>query len=175
MSITTETKKQNDGAAKHSTESLDAMLDAPQAPKRSRLSRIPLLRKLALDKDPEGQFPVETGVGFGEWVPFESKGTILRTNMRSAKSGLYAPSVPGAPSTTRQAEILNTAKIAAPTGVDGVSAGRDVLSQTPVSKDPVTDYNATPRRVTSTNALLIGDVGAGKSTYGKCGYVLRPG
>lgn len=174
MSITTETKKQNDGAAKHSTESLDAMLDAPQAPKRSRLSRIPLLRKLALDKDPEGQIPVETGVGFGEWVPFESKGTILRTNMRSAKSGLYAPSVPGAPSTTRQAEILNTAKIAAPTGVDGVSAGRDVLSQTPVSKDPVTDYNATPRRVTSTNALLIGDVGAGKSSYGKCGYVLRP-
>ncbi|MDN5754165.1 MAG: ATP/GTP-binding protein [Micrococcaceae bacterium] len=173
MSITTETKKK-DTAAKHSTESLDALLDAPQAPKRSRLSRIPLLRKLALDKDPEGQFPVETGVGFGEWVPFESKGTILRTNMRSAKSGLYAPSVPGAPSTTRQAEILNTAKIAAPTGVDGVSAGRDVLSQTPVSKDPVTDYNATPRRVTSTNALLIGDVGAGKSSYGKCGYVLRP-
>lgn len=110
----------------------------------------------------------------GEWPPYTEQGTKLRVNERRARSGFYAPAFQGAPTTTRQAEILNTALIAAPTGVEGVAAGRDVLSQTAISKDPFTDYNSTPRRITSTNVLVVGDVGAGKSAYTKTVYVIRP-
>lgn len=148
-------------------------VDGPGA-KGSWIMRLPLLRIFAAPAVEEVEAAKDAGAGLGEWTPFEEQGSVLRVKKRKAAAGFYAPAVPGAPSTTRQAEILNTALIAAPTGVAGVAAGRDVLSQTAISKDPVTDYNATPRLVTSTNVLVIGDVGSGKSSYTKTVYVLRP-
>jgi hypothetical protein len=148
-------------------------VDAPGA-KGSWKMRVPLLRIFAAPAPAEVEAAKDAGAGMGEWAPFEEQGSILRVKKRKAAAGFYAPSIPGAPSTTRQAEILNTALIAAPTGVAGVAAGRDVLSQTAISKDPITDYNATPRLVTSTNVLVIGNVGSGKSSYTKTVYVLRP-
>ncbi len=49
----------------------------------------------------------------------------LRASSRAAKHGWYAPHHRGAPSTTRQAEILNTALIGPPTGTAGIVNGRD--------------------------------------------------
>ena len=103
----------------------------------------------------------------GEVSPFDHPGTQLRTRPGAARRGWYAPSAEGAPSTTRQVEILNTAIIGTPTGPDGVVQGRDVVSQTPFTHDPVTAYNAVPRRVSSPNSVTFGDVGAGKSTKAK--------
>ncbi|RXZ51835.1 ATP/GTP-binding protein [Agromyces binzhouensis] len=80
----------------------------------------------------------------------------------------------GAPTSTRQAEILNTALIGPPTGTKGVVNGRDVLSRTSVTHDPVTAYNAQPREVSSPNTVVMGDVGAGKSSFVKTVCVLRP-
>lgn len=148
-------------------------VDGPGA-KGSWIMRVPLLKVFAAPAATEVAAAKDAGAGLGEWAPFEEQGSVLRVKKRKAASGFYAPSMPGAPSTTRQAEILNTALIAAPTGVAGVAAGRDVLSQTAISKDPITDYNSTPRLVTSTNVLVIGDVGSGKSSYTKTVYVLRP-
>lgn len=142
--------------------------------KGSWIMRVPLLRVFAAPAAAEVEAAKDAGAGLGEWAPFEEQGSVLRVKKRRAAAGFYAPAMPGAPSTTRQAEILNTALIAAPTGVAGVAAGRDVLSQTAISKDPITDYNAIPRLVTSTNVLVIGDVGSGKSSYTKTVYVLRP-
>lgn len=143
-------------------------------PKPRLIQRIPVLRVFAAPDLAETEALGEAGGEVEEWAPFAEQGARLRLNNRKARSGLYAPAVTGAPSTTRQAEILNTALIAAPTGVEGVAAGRDVLSQTAISKDPITDYNATPRRVTSTNVVALGDVGSSKSGYTKTVYVLRP-
>jgi hypothetical protein len=137
-------------------------LEEPEA-KGSWVRRIPLLRIFAA---PDIE-PAQTLLESGEWPPYAEQGTRLRMSERAARNGFYAPAFQGAPTTTRQAEILNTALIAAPTGVEGVAAGRDVLSQTAISKDPITDYNSTPRRITSTNVLVVGDVGAGKSAYTK--------
>ena len=137
--------------------------------KGSWIRRVPLLRVFAAPEI-EPALTLESG----EWPPYAEQGTRLRVRERAAWNGFYAPLFQGAPTTTRQAEILNTALIAAPTGVEGVAAGRDVLSQTAISKDPITDYNSTPRRITSTNVLVVGDVGAGKSAYTKTVYVMRP-
>lgn len=148
-------------------------VDGPGA-KGSWIMRVPLLRAFAAPAKEEVAAARDAGAGLGEWAPFEEQGSVLRAKKRKAAAGHYAPLIPGSPSTTRQAEILNTALIAAPTGVAGVAAGRDVLSQTAISKDPITDYNSIPRLVTSTNVLVIGDVGSGKSSYTKTVYVLRP-
>jgi hypothetical protein len=110
----------------------------------------------------------------GEILPWSSAGTQLRTKPGAARRGLYAPALEGAPTTTRQAEILNTALIGPPTGTRGVVNGRDVLSRTTISHDPVTAYNSQPREVSSPNVIAMGDVGAGKSAHIKCNYVLRP-
>jgi hypothetical protein len=144
------------------------IIDEPAA-RGSWIRRVPVLRMFAAPEIEQAQV-----VESGEWPPYAEQGSRLRVNERRAKNGFYAPAFQGAPTTTRQAEILNTALIAAPTGVEGVAAGRDVLSQTAISKDPFTDYNSTPRRITSTNVLVVGDVGAGKSAYTKTVYVIRP-
>ncbi|WP_165068674.1 ATP/GTP-binding protein [Marisediminicola senii] len=107
-------------------------------------------------------------------LPWVQPGTPLRTRARRARTGFYAPALTGAPTTTRQAEILNTALIGPPTGTRGVVNGRDVLSHTPVAHDPVTAYNTHPREVSSPNVIIMGDVGAGKSTHTKANQVLRP-
>jgi hypothetical protein len=139
---------------------------------RSRFWDLPLLRNLA----PPVEMPVdEGGASTGrEIVPWAQSGTSLRSNARAARRGIYAPALEGAPTTTKQAEILNTALIGPPTGTRGVVNGRDVLSRTSISHDPVTAYNSNPREVSSPNVIAMGDVGAGKSSHVKCNYVLRP-
>jgi hypothetical protein len=112
--------------------------------------------------------------GAREVVPWELPGTQLRTKVGRARRGFYAPRLQGAPTTTRQAEILNTAIIGAPTGTRGIVTGRDVLSRTSIAHDPVTGYNGTPRTVSSPNVVIMGDVGSGKSALTKTAYVLRP-
>lgn len=107
----------------------------------------------------------------GEVSPFDHPGSRVRVKSSAARRGWYAPSAEGAPSTTRQVEILNTAIIGTPTGFDGIVQGRDVVSQTPFTHDAVTAYNAVPRRVSSPNAVTLGDVGAGKSTKCKVGLM----
>lgn len=107
-----------------------------------------------------------------EFAPWLAQGTQLRANVRRAKHGFYAPTRVGAPTTTRQAEILNTAAIAAPTDEEGVAIGEDVLSRTIVAFDPFTGYLR--RQISSPNVIGIGDVGGGKSSVVKTVYVLRP-
>lgn len=106
-----------------------------------------------------------------EFAPWLAKGTSLRTSYRKAKRGFYAPAHRGAPTTTRQAEVLNTAAIAAPTDEEGVVIGEDRLSRTMVAGDPFTAYEKGV--ISSPNVVVVGDVGAGKSSITKTVYVLR--
>ena len=132
---------------------------------------LPVLRAFA----PPVETPAdERGTSTTELVPWELPGTQLRTSAKKAARGYYGPAGAGAPTTTRQAEILNTALIGPPTGTEGVVNGRDVLSRTSISHDPVTAYNAQPRKVSSPNTVVMGDVGAGKSSFVKTVCVLRP-
>lgn len=102
----------------------------------------------------------------------EAKGTVARPHYRKARRGWYAPRQTGAPSTTRQTEILNTAVIAAPTDDEGIAIGRDHLSRATVAHDPFTAYEK--KIISSPNVLVLGDVGGGKSSLLKTVYVLRP-
>jgi len=139
---------------------------------RSRLWTLPVLRNFAPPTDnPTGKDGQGTR---GEIVPWALPGTRLRGVPGAARRGFYAPALLGAPTTTRQAEILNTALIGPPTGTRGIVNGRDVLSRTTISHDPVTAYNSQPREVSSPNVIVMGDVGAGKSSHTKCNFVLRP-
>ena len=72
--------------------------------------------------------PEEREKSSSEIVPWDLPGTPLRTKASKAARGFYAPAGVGAPTTTRQAEILNTALIGPPTGTKGVVNGRDVLA-----------------------------------------------
>ena len=139
-------------------------------PTRSKIWDAPVLRAFAPPVEPvvDG---TETPI---EITPWGQPGTRLRVKPGAARRGQYAPSIPGAPSTTRQAEILNTALIGPPTGTTGVVTGRDILSRTSISHDPITAYNSSPREVSSPNVIIMGDVGAGKSTHTKANHVLRP-
>jgi hypothetical protein len=136
---------------------------------RSKIWNTPVLRNFA----PPVEAPpaVENAV---EIVPWQQPGSTLRKQAGRARRGFYAPALSGAPTTTRQAEILNTAIIGAPTGTRGIVTGRDVLSRTAIAHDPVTGYNGTPRTVSSPNVVIMGDVGSGKSSMTKTAYVLRP-
>lgn len=139
-------------------------------PSRSKLWDAPVLRAFAPPVEPqldEEETPVEI-------TPWGRPGSRLRVKPSAARRGRYAPALAGAPSTTRQAEILNTALIGPPTGTKGVVTGRDVLSRTSIAHDPITAYNSTPREVSSPNVIIMGDVGAGKSTHTKANHVLRP-
>lgn len=109
-----------------------------------------------------------------ETSPYELPGSPLRVNFRKARRGLYAPALVGAPSTTRQAAILNTALIGPPTGTQGIANGRDQLSHTLVAHDPITAYNARPRLVSSPNTIVAGGIGGGKSSFVKTVCVGRP-
>jgi hypothetical protein len=146
-------------------------IDTTHGSGRSRLWDAPILRAFAPPAEP----PLETSSSDSvEIVPFARPGSVLRETPAAARRGLYAPALDGAPTTTRQAEILNTALIGPPTGTRGVVTGRDVLSRTSISHDPITAYNSTPREVSSPNVIIMGDVGAGKSTHTKANHVLRP-
>jgi len=137
----------------------------------SRLWSLPGLRGIA---PPTAAPASEEQSDDTEISPWPGTGTRLRTRARAAAAGFYAPALVGAPTTTRQAEVLTTAIIGAPTGTRGVVTGRDMLSRTPIAHDPVTAYNSIPREVSSPNVIIMGDVGAGKSTHTKANQVLRP-
>jgi hypothetical protein len=110
----------------------------------------------------------------GEVLPYERPGTQLRTKANWAKRGFYAPALPGAPSSTKQAAVLNTSLVGPPTGTHGICSGRDILSHSPIAHDPVTAYNSTPQTVSSPNVIVLGVVGGGKSSLVKTVFVIRP-
>ncbi|BFU43968.1 hypothetical protein [Krasilnikovia sp. MM14-A1004] len=85
--------------------------------------------------------------------------------------GLYAPRVPGIPSTTRQAEVLCTAISAPPTAVEGLVNGIDLTTGQPVYHDPFTAYEK--KVVSSPNVVVLGDLGKGKSSLLKTVFVVR--
>lgn len=118
--------------------------------------------------------PTPEEIAAGEQAPDSHEGARLITDYRKAGRGWYAPMAAGSPSSTRQTEVLNTAYIAASTGAEGIANGYDMLSERMVAHDGVTGYRATPRIVTSTNVLQMGDVGKTKSSGSKCMDVLRP-
>ena len=78
----------------------------------------------------------------------------------------------GTPTTTRQAEVLNTALIGSPGDERGVVIGSDAMSGAMVAHDPFTAYEG--QRITSPNVCLLGEVGSGKSSLIKTVYVERP-
>lgn len=67
----------------------------------------------------------------------------------------------GAPSTTRQAEVLNTAIIGIPTDERGVVIGEDRVSGAMVTHDPFTAYATST--ITSPNVCVLGMIGSGKA------------
>lgn len=87
------------------------------------------------------------------------------------REGYFQRATP-APTTTRQAEILNPALIAAPTDDEGVVIGRDMLSNSAVAHDPFTAYQR--KIITSPAVVVLGVIGSGKSSLIKTVYVLRP-
>lgn len=101
----------------------------------------------------------------------EPQGYVLRGSPRKARRGWYAPLAAPALTSTRQAEVLNTALIAAPTDARGIIVGRDTLSNTPVAHDAFTAYEE--KQISSPNVIVIGVVGTGKSSLLKTVYVLR--
>ncbi|WP_448073298.1 ATP/GTP-binding protein [Georgenia yuyongxinii] len=129
---------------------------APAKPRRRNIFRAPS----ATPGDGEGR------------APWDARGRPTRPRLRKARRGYYAPLHRGAPTTTRQAEVLNTAVVAAPTDLEGVAIGRDCLSNAVVAHDPFTAYGKGV--ISSPNVLVLGDVGAGKSSLLKTAYVLRP-
>jgi hypothetical protein len=152
-------------------------LDMPR--RQPRLAKIPFLKMFV---PPEALAPVLTGGDTAtdgspaplDVTPFSLPGSRLRSSPSAAARGWYAPALAGAPTTTRQAEILNTGIIGAPTGIEGVVNGTDNLSSTMICHDAPTAYNMTPRRITSPNVLVLGTVGSGKSSFTKTVLVMRP-
>lgn len=97
-----------------------------------------------------------------------------RTGLFSTKGRRRAGkvAVEGAPSTTRQAEVLNTAIIGNPTDERGIVIGEDRVSGAMVTHDPFTAYEN--KEIHSPNVLVLGSLGAGKSSLLKSVYVERP-
>lgn len=116
---------------------------------------------------PPAPAPREDGL-----TPYNARGTRVRTSRWRAEHGYYAPSYVGAPSTTRQAEILNSAVVAQPPRLDAPILGRDMLSDAIVTHDQFLAHER--GMVTSLNVLAVGDVGGGKSSTLKTVYVIRP-
>lgn len=104
--------------------------------------------------------------------PYQPQGALARPKSGVARRGGYAPVAPGAPSTTKQAQILNTSILAAPTGAEGIAIGRDKLTNSMVAHDPFTAYSK--KIITSPGVIVLGVIGSGKSSLLKTVYVLRP-
>lgn len=88
------------------------------------------------------------------------------------RKGLLKVTSPGAPTTSRQAEVLNTALIGSPTDERGLVVGTDTMSSSMIAHDPFTAYEN--KQITSPNVCVVGMVGAGKSSLLKVLYVERP-
>lgn len=102
----------------------------------------------------------------------EPRGYQVRRKRGRAARAWYAPSSPPALTSTRQAEILNTAIVAASTSHEGTVIGRDRLSNTPVAHDPFTAYERS--EISSPAVVVLGVVGSGKSSLLKTVYIMRP-
>ena len=139
-------------------------VEAPQETRRNRPR--PTRRFLRKKKTNPAPAPVEPNAAY------ITKGAKARPNLRKARREAYFERAVPAPSTTRQAEILNPALIAAPTDEEGVVIGRDVLSNSAVAHDPFTAYQR--KVITSPSVCVLGVIGSGKSSLIKTVYVLRP-
>jgi len=80
---------------------------------------------------------------------------------RFARRGFMKVVREGAPTTTRQAEVLNTAIIGSPTDERGVVIGIDRISAAMIAHDPFTAYEA--KTITSPNVCVLGMLGSGKA------------
>ncbi|MFK3672470.1 ATP/GTP-binding protein [Leifsonia aquatica] len=127
-------------------------------------------RAATTDPAPEGSTPSGNGV-LADPV-HEPNGYSPQRRKWLSRIGFYVPTAHGAPSTTRQSELLNTGMLSAPTSVEGVLIGDDTLTLTMVAWDPVTAYYL--GLVDSPNVVVLGDVGSGKSSLLKTCYLLRP-
>ncbi|MDN5769166.1 MAG: hypothetical protein L0H78_25615, partial [Humibacillus sp.] len=105
----------------------------------------------------------------GVMAPRRVEGPVVQVKIRKAKRVWYAPVTAPAPTTTRQAEILNPALVASPTDDEGVAIGRDLLSNSPVAHDPFTAYQR--KVITSPSVIVLGLIGSGKSSLLKTVYV----
>lgn len=101
----------------------------------------------------------------------ERKGWTAKRGRFLDRIGFYVPSAAGAPTTTRQAEILNTAVVAAPMQFQGLLSGVETLAKTPSTNDQVQAYGE--GLVDSPNVCNLGDVGVGKSTLMKTDFLFR--
>ncbi|TCU82289.1 hypothetical protein EDF52_113137 [Curtobacterium sp. PhB42] len=110
-------------------------------------------------------------VGDWEFPRLEPRGYVEPRRWPLKRTGYYGGPVKGAPSTSRQAEILNGAILESPMQFEGLLSGVETLSKTPSVNDPFQAYAM--GKVDSANVVTIGDVGVGKSTLMKCDYVLR--
>lgn len=115
----------------------------------------------------------ETPLPVGDWEfpRLEPRGYVEPRRWPLKRTGYYGGPVKGAPSTSRQAEILNGAILESPMQFEGLLSGVETLSKTPSVNDPFQAYAM--GKVDSANVVTIGDVGVGKSTLMKCDYVLR--
>lgn len=104
-------------------------------------------------------------------APPRVRGYRVRRIKALAKRGFYSPKHTGAPSTTRQSEVLNTALIGSPTDEQALVIGRDRLSGATVAHDGISAYKK--KLISSANAVLIGILGSGKSSLIKTVYVAR--
>lgn len=105
------------------------------------------------------------------WDSFTQRGYVPKRSWVKTRLGFYTVNTPGAPTTTRQAEIFNTAVIASTFDDEGILIGRDMLSRAPIAHDPSTAYGA--RVIMSTNTIVLGDVGSAKSSCLKTVYAAR--
>lgn len=104
--------------------------------------------------------------------PLFPRGAIVRTKGSKQGSGYYAPLAQPAPTTSRQAEILNPALIAEPLDEEGIAIGRDRVSQATIAHDPFTAYQKD--EIDNGAVVVLGDIGSGKSSLLKTVYCLRP-
>lgn len=102
----------------------------------------------------------------------ETVGASNRPNVRKARKNYYFPLADGALTTTRQAEVMNPALLAAPTDEEGIAIGMDLLTNASVAHDPFTAYRK--KVLSSPHVVVLGVIGSGKSSLIKTVYVLRP-
>ena len=143
--------------------------DRESTQRPSKLRKLFTLLPVDDDDTATGETPTVDDRGFPlalerGWTPRRRKSLV--------RMGFYEPAGLGAPSTSRQVEILNPAVVASPMDFQGLLSGIETLSSTPSVND---QFEAFRRgKITSPNVCTAGDVGVGKSTLMKCDYVLRP-
>lgn len=94
-----------------------------------------------------------------------------KRNFLLDKLGTYELLRPEIRSTTRQMEAGQLAVSQSPTGMNGLLMGTETEGDWPVCHDTFTSYGVS---ITSPNTAVLGDVGAGKSSFMKTWCVLRP-